>query len=184
MDLYYCLTPERFFWRNGVLAAIKNLTSCGFLCLIVTNQECIDAGILSIPQLERINMKIRQDVVGTGGRISGIYVCPHKPKGGLPAKIYNHFGLEMPEDEKQTPGCSCRKPRMGLFMEAAQDYPIDFSNSWMIGDSCSDILAGRCMGMRTIQVVTRWGDAPDPTADYRVKSVLEGSKIITKRYRK
>ena len=66
----------------------------------------------------------------TGARLAGIYVCPH--------------------DIDAT--CDCRKPRPGLLLRAAAEHGIDLPRSWMIGDSDSDVLAGRRAHCRTIRV--------------------------------
>lgn len=45
--------------------------------------------------------------------------------------------------------CACRKPRAGMLLNAAKLHRLDLSNSWMIGDSPSDIEAGKMAGCRT-----------------------------------
>ena len=60
--------------------------------------------------------------------IDGIYFCPHRP------------------DEN----CICRKPNPELILKAAREYDIDLENSWMIGDSQKDILAGKNAKCNTI----------------------------------
>ena len=59
--------------------------------------------------------------------IDGIYVCPH--------------------DDGE---CDCRKPQIGLFLMAEKDFSIDKTCSWMVGDSESDIKAGKRYGIKTI----------------------------------
>jgi D-glycero-D-manno-heptose 1,7-bisphosphate phosphatase len=48
--------------------------------------------------------------------------------------------------------CDCRKPKPGMLLQAAEQYNIDLSASWMIGDSATDIEAGSAAGCRTIYV--------------------------------
>ena len=48
--------------------------------------------------------------------------------------------------------CDCRKPKPGLLLQAAEDYNIDLTKSWMIGDSQSDMQAGEAAGCKTALV--------------------------------
>ena len=50
--------------------------------------------------------------------------------------------------------CECRKPKPGLLLQAASDLNIDLASSWMIGDSESDLLAGRAAGCK-VALLTR-----------------------------
>ena len=66
-----------------------------------------------------------------GAHIEKVYVCPH-----------------------ESGTCNCRKPDIGLFLQAEQDFEIDKQHSWMVGDSDSDVEAGRRYGVRTIQTTS------------------------------
>jgi uridine kinase len=72
-----------------------------------------------------------------------MYVCPHHPDKG--------FLGEIPELKIR---CRCRKPEAGLFDLAVQELNISRRDSWMVGDTTSDILAGKRAGLRTILVNT------------------------------
>ena len=76
-----------------------------------------------------------------GAYVDALYYCPHHPDRGYPG--------EVPELKID---CGCRKPRPGLLLRAAADYNIDLANSWMIGDSDSDVQAGQAAGCRTIRI--------------------------------
>ncbi len=71
----------------------------------------------------------------TGAYVDAIYICPHHPDKGFKGERleYKH-------------GCNCRKPAPGLLLQAAKDFNIDLSQSFMIGDSESDIEAGKAIG--------------------------------------
>src|SRR5258708_9940959 len=92
--------------------------------IVVSNQRCIGRGMLSIEKLAVINDRIN-DL--TGNHIDKFYVCPH-----------------LDEDN-----CSCRKPKTGLFIQAQSDSDINFEKSWMIGDSESDMIPARQLGITT-----------------------------------
>ena len=112
----------------GVPEAINALHAAGYRILIVTNQRGVARGLLTSAKLDAVHRYMCAEIEAHGGRIDGIYVCPH---------------------EEGT--CDCRKPQIGLFLQAEQDFAIDKPNSWMIGDSDSDIEAGRRYGVRTIR---------------------------------
>jgi D-glycero-D-manno-heptose 1,7-bisphosphate phosphatase len=70
--------------------------------------------------------------------VNGIYYCPHHPEKG--------FEGEIPELKID---CDCRKPKAGMLFKAAKEMNIDLANSWMIGDSERDLLAGKNAGCKT-----------------------------------
>ncbi|PWK77732.1 D-glycero-D-manno-heptose 1,7-bisphosphate phosphatase [Mucilaginibacter oryzae] len=92
--------------------------------VVVTNQRCVGRGLLSMQKLEIINNQIN---LLTGSMIDHFFVCPH-----------------LDEDN-----CDCRKPKNGLFLQAKNNYNIDFENSWMIGDSETDIIPAKNLGIKT-----------------------------------
>jgi D-glycero-D-manno-heptose 1,7-bisphosphate phosphatase len=77
-----------------------------------------------------------------GARLDGVYYCPHHPRAEL-------------EDFRQE--CNCRKPRTGLFEQAATDLGLALSKSYVIGDRASDLKAGRNIGAKSILVLTGYG---------------------------
>jgi D-glycero-D-manno-heptose 1,7-bisphosphate phosphatase len=96
--------------------------------ILVTNQRGVALGRLSVDDLERIHGNMQAYLAENAARLDAIYYCPH--------------------DKKM---CRCRKPETGLFEQATRDFPqISAENTVVIGDSISDIQAGRRLGMRTI----------------------------------
>lgn len=76
-------------------------------------------------------------------------------------------------------GCSCRKPLPGLLFQAAERYPIDLSSSFMIGDRCKDVEAGRRAGCVTILIDSHYvEEGPKHLADYRVDFLSEAVPCI------
>ena len=107
------------------MAALRRLAGMPFKVFIVTNQSAVGRGLVTRPTVEDINARLVRKIERAGGRIDGIYMCPHAP--------------EM--------ACRCRKPEPGLLLEAAADHDIDLGRSFLIGDAASDILAGRSAGI-------------------------------------
>jgi D-glycero-D-manno-heptose 1,7-bisphosphate phosphatase len=103
------------------LAPIKK-----YKVVIVTNQSVVGRGLILLKTAQEINQRLINLIRDHGGQIDGVYMCPHKPEDG----------------------CSCRKPRPGLLLQAAKDLSLDLQRSWMIGDAWSDVQAGKAAGMR------------------------------------
>ena len=122
----------------NVSDAIMQINSSGYLAIVVTNQPVIARGEVSVSELEEIHNKMETLLGHEGAYLDAIYYCPHYPHKG--------YEGEIPELKIE---CDCRKPKPGMLLRAANDFNIDLSQSWMIGDSDSDILAGKSAGCRT-----------------------------------
>ena len=102
------------------LAALK---AAGFLLIGVTNQPDVARGTQRREVVEAMNTALL-----TALPFSEILVCYHDDRDG----------------------CSCRKPRPGLLLQAATRYAITLSASFMIGDRWRDMEAGCRAGCRTV----------------------------------
>ena len=122
---------NQFELIEGVAEAIKRINASGYLCIVVTNQPVIARGEVTVPQLEEIHNKMETLLGLEGAYIDGLYYCPHHPHKG--------FEGEIPELKVE---CECRKPRPGMLLKAAEDFNIDLSESWMVGDGENDMKAG------------------------------------------
>ncbi|MBQ1898913.1 MAG: HAD-IIIA family hydrolase [Ruminococcus sp.] len=128
---------------DGVAEAIKAVNDSGYLAIVVTNQPVIARGEVTVPQLEEIHNKLETLLGFEGAYLDALYYCPHHPHKGYEGEI-----AELKID------CDCRKPKAGLLLRAAEDFNIDLSRSWMVGDSENDILAGKNAGCRTALIGT------------------------------
>jgi D-glycero-D-manno-heptose 1,7-bisphosphate phosphatase len=117
----------------GALDAITALVRYGFTIFVVTNQRGIATGHIKPESLEDIHARLKEAVSGHGGHIAGIYFCPH----------------DIPD------ACDCRKPKPGMLLRAARDHNLDISDCWMIGDTVSDITAGKLAGCKTAFIAPR-----------------------------
>lgn len=129
---------DQFELIEGVAEAIKRINASGYLCIVVTNQPVIARGEVTVPQLEEIHNKMETLLGLEGAYIDGLYYCPHHPHKG--------FEGEIPELKFD---CECRKPKPGMLLKAAEDFNIDLSKSWMVGDGVNDIKAGENAGCKT-----------------------------------
>ena len=120
---------------EGASKAIKMINQSGYLAIVVTNQPVIARGEVSWDELHEIHKKMETLLGKEGAYIDGLYICPHHPDKG--------FEGERPEYKFD---CDCRKPKPGLLLQAACDFNIDLSQSYMIGDSERDVEAGEKAG--------------------------------------
>lgn len=119
--------------------AIRDINQSGYLAIVVTNQPVIARGEASVEQLQEIHNKMETLLGQEGAYVDAIYYCPHHPDKGYAGEV-----------ETLKIDCDCRKPKPGMLLKAAMDYNIDLSQSWMIGDSERDILAGNAAGCKTV----------------------------------
>ena len=129
---------DEFELIDGVADAVKMINASGYLAIVVTNQPVIARGEVSFEELEEIHNKMETLLGKEGAYLDAIYFCPHHP----------HKGYEGERPELKF-DCDCRKPKPGMLLNAAQDFNIDLSQSWMIGDGENDIKAGQNAGCQT-----------------------------------
>lgn len=127
-----------FVLLDGVAAAIRKINASGYLAIVATNQPVIARGEVTVAQLEEIHNKMETLLGAEGAYLDGIYYCPHHPHKG--------YAGEIPALKIE---CECRKPKAGMLLKAADDFNIDLSESWMVGDGENDVLCGRNAGCRT-----------------------------------
>ena len=129
--------PEQFELIEGAAEAIKAINKSGYLAIVVTNQPVIARGDCTFEELQTIHDKMETELGKVGAFVDAIYVCPHHTDKG--------FEGERPEYKCN---CNCRKPKPGLLLQAAKDFNIDLSESYMIGDSHRDVEAGENAGVK------------------------------------
>ena len=152
---HYINSLAEFKILPGVTEAISRLNGSGFLVLVATNQRCIARGIVPAEVVAQIHATLRQQVEHGGGRIDGVYVCPHD---------YGDV-------------CNCRKPKPGMLLQAAKDFGLDLSQCWMVGDCATDIKAGHSAGCRTVAI----GAVKGVNADFTAATLAEAvEQIFTK----
>lgn len=134
-------TPEEFELLDGAAEAIRRINQSGYLAIVVTNQPVIARGEVTWEGLDEIHRKMETLLGREGAYLDDIFVCPHHPDKGFPGEI--------PEYKIE---CSCRKPKPGMLLAAAEKYNIDLSESWMVGDSPQDVQAGEAAGCRAVRL--------------------------------
>ena len=121
----------------GAAAAAKKLQDAGFTLFIVSNQPSFAKGKTSLENIHAIARLVESKLLAAGATVLRAYYCYHHPDGTVPP----YAGA-----------CRCRKPKPQFLFDARDEFGIDLSQSWMIGDQDSDIECGRRAGCRTVAV--------------------------------
>lgn len=142
--------------------AIKLLNSLDYKIIVITNQSTVAYGNSTEEDLNIFNRVMIKELEKFGARIDKVYYCPH---------CYSD-------------NCDCRKPKNKLMKLAAKEFDIDLSNSWMIGDTKTDMQTGKNVGCKTILVKTGYGKIElekygcDIEHDYVVHDLAEAARTI------
>ncbi|HLV35166.1 MAG TPA: HAD family hydrolase [Spirillospora sp.] len=126
---------DEFEWLPNVQESICRLAQTGMPIFVVTNQAIINRGITPESVVQEIHARMVAKIRSAGGRIDKVYYCPH--------------------DSHEN--CGCRKPKPGMLKQAAQEWGIDLTRSFIVGDSWTDIEAGLTVGASGILVMTGRG---------------------------
>jgi D-glycero-D-manno-heptose 1,7-bisphosphate phosphatase len=135
----------------GVPQALAHLRAAGYRLVVVSNQPDVARGVTSQAQVEAIHIVLRARLP-----LDAILTCVHD----------------------DADGCACRKPAPGLILQAARQLGLDCARSYLVGDRWRDIEAGRRAGCRTFFIDHRYDEPAPRSPDYRVRSLLEASRII------
>jgi histidinol-phosphate phosphatase family protein len=144
----YIKHPDEFKFAPGVHEALSIFATRFSPIIVVTNQQGIGRGLMNEDQLKQIHDKMLNGIMESGGRIDAIYYS---------------------SDLKNTNSFT-RKPSVGLGLKARKQFPsINFKKSIMVGDSYSDILFGRRLGMTTVLI------GNDIEAAFKASDILDYS---------
>lgn len=130
----------------GVPEAVRELNIRGWRTVVVTNQPVIAKGWTTEAEMQNIHNKLETLLGAEHAFLDRIYYCPHHPDAGFPG--------ERPELKIR---CDCRKPAIGMIRRAVADLNIDLAQSWLIGDTTTDVQAAKNAGLRSILVHTGAG---------------------------
>lgn len=157
VDPVYARSPDQVRLLPGAAEGLRMLEEKGFSIVIVTNQSGLARGYFDEHNLAAVNARLRDELRARGAAFRALYYCPHHPE----------------ED------CSCRKPRPGLLLRAADELNLDLSASFTIGDRGWDIEAGKAAGTRTVLISDNaMDDDGSKRADFIAKNLVEAARLI------
>ncbi|MFH1615163.1 MAG: HAD family hydrolase [Planctomycetota bacterium] len=166
-DVGYLNHPSQVKLLPGAAEALIELKKMGYKLIIATNQSAVARGIVSEQVLETIHKRLKELLAEKGAYLDQIYYCPFHPQGVI---------------EKYRRDSDLRKPNTGMLTLAADEMDIDLSQSWMIGNANSDVIAGRAAGCRTILINSipnpESARSEDARPDYQAINLKECVNII------
>ena len=133
-----------------VKPSLDKLKNAGYLLICVTNKPDIERGLMTQADVDSIYKKMRAELP-----LDDVFIC-------------------------YTENSDCYKPKPGLLLAAAKKYDIDLTQSYMIGDRWSDIMAGQNAGCKTIWIDRKYPNEkiPVPSANYTTRSLIEATEWI------
>ncbi len=125
----YVRNWEQFKFKPGVLEAIEEMSGMFSRIVVVSNQQGVGKGLMSEQEVENLHSRMITEVTAAGGRIDAAFFCPALES----EKSFN------------------RKPNIGMALQSRKRFPeIRFRQSVMVGDSLSDMIFGKRLGMKTV----------------------------------
>jgi D-glycero-D-manno-heptose 1,7-bisphosphate phosphatase len=152
---HYPSRPDELQIVEGVPPLVQRFQQHGWLIVVISNQSGVARGYFGEGELAYVHACLAADLAQQGVRLDGIYYCPHHPEGSVAP-----YNIE----------CSCRKPKPGLLLRAAEELEIELARSWFVGDMLDDVEAGRRAGCRTV-LVDLGTEAP-PTSQLRTPHAI------------
>lgn len=159
-DTNYITTFDKLHIFEFSKAAVDLMHKKGYKVIVISNQSAIARGMMKEFDLIKINDYIKEE---TG--VDKIYYCPHLPPEGeeiLPYRI----------------NCTCRKPDIGMINQAKEEFYIDLSSSYMVGDRRTDILAGKKAGLNTVYIKNRENKETEIDSNMTFENIYDFSKAI------
>ena len=169
---YPIVQPEQVRLLPGVAQAVRRLNDAAWPVIVITNQAIIARGMATEEQVAQVHRRMADLLQEeSGARIDGLYLCPHHPNPEQPGRV-----------ESLSIDCDCRKPRPGLLLLAARELEIDLQESYFIGDSQSDVVAGHRAGVNTILLTESGKGGADGEAsvgpDYCARTLSDAVRIV------
>lgn len=149
----YVKMREQFEMLPGAAEAIYKLGKIFGRLIVVSNQQGIGKGLMTVDELEKVTQKMHRLIGDAGGKLDAVFYAPM-------LKRERHI---------------MRKPRIGMGLAARKQFPeINFHKSMMVGDSLTDMQFGKCLGMKTVLIGDLTGvDSKYPRlVDYKFPDLL------------
>ncbi|OBH26901.1 histidinol phosphate phosphatase [Mycobacterium sp. E1715] len=126
-DGEYVRSPEELVLLPGAARAVAALNAAGLRTVLVTNQRWLSEPAAEAARFAAVQDRLEHLLADEGARLDAEYHCPHAAAS-----------------------CDCRKPGAGMLLRAAREHGFALAESVMIGDSETDVLAGRAAGAATV----------------------------------
>lgn len=155
VDKNYLYKIEDWEFIDGVIEGLQILQKLGFKLIVITNQSGIARGYYTENDAKKVFDYMIDELKKYGVIIEKVYYCPH-----------------LREE------CNCRKPKLGLFYKAQNEFNIDFSKSYAIGDKTRDLAICEKEEIKGFLLNTK-EDVKNENIK-RCRNLLEAARIIEK----
>jgi D-glycero-D-manno-heptose 1,7-bisphosphate phosphatase len=132
-EVGYLHRTEDVRFVEGIFSLCRTATRLGYRLIVVTNQAGIARGFYSAADFETLMEFMRRELRAEGVELDAVYFCPFHPEHGIGEYRREH------ED---------RKPGAGMLRRGAAEFGVELSESVMVGDRCTDVLAANAAGLR------------------------------------
>jgi D-glycero-D-manno-heptose 1,7-bisphosphate phosphatase len=136
VDHGYAHRPDQLEWVADAPQAVRLLNNTGYIVIVVTNQSGVARGLYDEAAIRQLHAHMQEVLNAYGAHIDAFYYCPHHPQGTV-----KEFAVD----------CNCRKPGTGMLEQAAHEWPIDISRSFLIGDRDADMAAAAAFKIRGVK---------------------------------
>lgn len=136
-DCGYIQDPKDVVVRPFIIPTIRNANRAGIPVVLVTNQSGVARGYFTEEQFEHVQAEMSRQLAVQGCRIDHVF------------KAFGHPQAKLTKYRRYT---QLRKPRPGMFFQAAQIHGLDLKKSKMIGDRALDGLAAFNAGLAQFEL--------------------------------
>jgi D-glycero-D-manno-heptose 1,7-bisphosphate phosphatase len=159
-DVGYLDSLSRIAFYPWTVDAIRMLNRAGLPVVVVTNQSGVARGMFDVALVAETHRAIDARLAAGGARVDAYYYCPHHPDGPVAAFARS---------------CDCRKPGRGMIDQATADLGLDPAQSFVVGDTWTDVQLGHAVGARSILVRTGKGldQEKQPVGGARAEMVVD-----------
>jgi D-glycero-D-manno-heptose 1,7-bisphosphate phosphatase len=144
-------TLAEFRLLPGAVEAVQRFHDAGYAVIVCTNQPDVANG-----RTPRATVEAMNDIVRSELQVDDVKVCFHT----------------------DADNCTCRKPKPGMILDAAREYSLDLSISYMVGDRWRDVAAGHAAGCLTIFIDYGYVQEGPNNPDHVVRSLSEAANVI------
>lgn len=123
-DTHYVGDPEKLELLPCAAEGIRRMNEAGYLVIVISNQSGVARGYFTEKDVKNINSRLNEMLGEYGAHIDAFYWCPHLPCGSV-----KEYAVE----------CDCRKPKLGLFKKAIEDFDLDVRECFACGDKKRDV---------------------------------------------
>lgn len=157
----YLADPDGVDLLPGVVEALRLLAGAGLALVVVTNQSGIARGLYSQDDYHAVARRLGEELSRRGVEVDATYFCPHHPRFTGP--------------------CECRKPKTGMYVQAARELGLDLAGSYFVGDRKKDVTPAATLGGTGILVRTGYGRDEETKVEEGVSvvdSLLDAARLI------